>query len=335
MFDVLGFLLRHNIPYITHGVNVKRGEININCPFCARTTTPDPSFHCGIDVERGRFSCWRNRRQHVGRTLHRLIMALTGGSYAEACRVLGDTPIWLRAGAWERLLDDPEPTQPPEPLVFPPDIEPIDLKSFRCRRFAAYLADDRGFFPRSVPKIVNWYRLHCAVAGRYKDRVVIPNHVGGRLVNWTARSIYSGASVRYLSLDATRGAWMSIKDCVFNADALLAGGSVLVVVEGPFDAMKLDCYGAAVGVRATCLFNKKVTMAQVGFLSELANVFQKIVVLLDVGEELDQMDFLGQLSWLPRGSVEEWSCPSHVKDPGELAPRAARALCVDMVEKLC
>ena len=34
-FDVLKFLHVHKIPYITKGVNVKRNEVNINCPFCA------------------------------------------------------------------------------------------------------------------------------------------------------------------------------------------------------------------------------------------------------------------------------------------------------------
>ena len=69
-FDFEYFCQQNRIDYITHGVNVKSGEINFACPFCAETSNPDPSYHCGVDLDRSMFSCWRNS-SHRGKKLHR------------------------------------------------------------------------------------------------------------------------------------------------------------------------------------------------------------------------------------------------------------------------
>lgn len=333
MFDVIRFLDQYRIPYITHGVNVKRNEINISCPFCAKTHNPDPSYHLGIDVERSWFSCWRDRRFHRGRTLHRLIMALVPCGYTQACEILGQAPIWVDGDRFETLSFDEPDLPPPPPLEFPAEFRVID-DSAGSVRFASYLVESRGFHPDNISRLVHRYKLMCALRGPYKDRIIIPNRIDGKLVNWTARSIYSTAAVRYLSLSDFQGATTSIKRCVYNSDALLRGGGILLVVEGPFDALKVDFYGSRFGVRATCLFNKKATMTQLGYLGELANVFTKIVPMFDQGELLDQRDLLDQLSWLPNDSLAEWTCPSHVKDPGDLSPNDVRALCNQLIETL-
>lgn len=331
--DVIHFLEVNKIPYITHGVNVKKGEININCPFCAQTSSPDPSFHLGIDPERLWFSCWRNRKSHRGRSLHRLIMILLSCNYSKACEVLGQQPIWVDAAKFDGLTFDELPSTPPTPLEYPPEFRLFD-GMYWCQRFVDYLVEDRGFPLSSVYRVAQRYQLRATIQGTYKDRVIIPNTINGRLVNWTARSVYPGAELRYLTLSDFQGALVNIKQCVFNSDDLQRGGSVLLVVEGPFDAIKVDFYGAPVGVRATCLFNKKATLTQLGYLGELSNVFTKIVPMFDRGEEIDQRDLLDQLSWLPSESLGEWLCPKHVKDPGELTPNDVRHLCQQLTERL-
>lgn len=332
-FDVIRFLDEHKIPYITRGVNVKRNEINICCPFCAQTSSPDPSFHLGIDPDRMWFSCWRNRKYHRGRSLHRLIMALLSCHYNQACEILGQQPIWVDAAKFDQLTFDETPATPPVPLDYPSEFRPLDHGQW-CQRFVRYLIEDRGFPPDSPYRVAQRYRLQAAIGGVYKDRLIIPNTINGRLVNWTARSVYPQAELRYLTLSDFQGALVNIKQCVFNSDDLQRGGSVLLVVEGPFDAIKVDFYGARYGVRATCLFNKKATLTQLGYLGELANVFTKIVPMFDRGEEIDQRDLLDQLSWLPSESLGEWFCPKHVKDPGELLPEDVRSLCQELTEHL-
>lgn len=333
-FDVLGFLQSNNISYITKGVNVKKNEININCPFCAKTSNPDPSYHLGIDVEKLRFSCWRNRKSHCGRTLHKLLMVLLQCNYSRACELLGNQPIWLNEDKFEHLFDEPISHTESVPLEFPSEFDRIDPSLYRCQRFCDYLSSDRGFESKHLKGLIHRYSLHYALKGQYKDRIIIPNYINSQLINWTGRSIYSKAPLRYLSLNNDQGALVSIKNCIFNSDALLRGGDILIVVEGPFDAIKVDFYGFKYGIRCTCLFNKKATISQLGYLGELSNIFNRIVVMFDAGEKLDQIDLLNQLSWLPENLVVDWSCPSHVKDPGELSASDVYGLCTTLRSEL-
>ena len=333
-FNVLSFLHQHRIAYISKGVNVKKGEININCPFCAKTASPDPSFHLGIDEERLQFSCWRNKRKHAGRTLHKLIMELAKCSYEQACTLLGHRPIWLEENVFEHLFDEKAVAQKSE-LTLLDSFQALDPEKLRHQRFAHYLTEDRGYGVNDLYRLSRRYSLQVAISGSYKDRIIVPNYIQSRLVNWTGRSIYPNASLRYLSLDASHGALVSIKECLFNEKALFAGGQLLVVTEGPFDAMKVDFYGAAYGVRATCLFNKKATVHQLGCLGELCNLFDRIVVMFDQGEVVDQLAFISQMEWTGRVDwVVDWDCPSHVKDPGELSKQDVKHLCTQMSQCL-
>ena len=334
-FNVLSFLHSHHIPYITKGVNVKRGEININCPFCAKTSSPDPSYHLGIDEDNMRFSCWRNKRHHSGKTLHKLIMVLAQCNYYEACQLLGQKPIWIEETAFDAVSFQANDTAPTTPLLeFPHDIIPLDVELRRSFRFVQYLME-RGYSQRSVSRLAYRYNLHYAISGQFKDRIVIPNYVANRLVNWTGRSIHKDTQLRYLSLDHTRGALMSIKECLFNEPQLFKGGRLLVVNEGPFDAMKMDFYGASLGIRATCLFNKKATHNQLGCLGELTHLFDRIVVMFDRDEFVDQCSFVSQMDWTGLDSVVDWNCPSHVSDPGDLSGDDVKELCNSMLTQLC
>jgi hypothetical protein len=72
-----------------------------------------------------------------------------------------------------------------------------------------------------------------------------------------------------------------IKECLFNYDDInISGGEVLYITEGPFDAMKLDWYLPNTE-RATCLFTKTISKAQINLLWSLKNRFDKFVIMLD------------------------------------------------------
>ena len=259
-------------------------------------------------------------------------MTLLSCSYYKACEFLGHQPIWIDGDKFDALTFDEVPIIQPSVLEYPSEFRVLDHLNW-SHRFIQYLVNDRTFNKENVFRVVKQYQLKAALSGYYKGRIIIPNTLGGRVVNWTARSVYQGVEPRYLSLSASQGALTSIKQCVFNVDKLQKGGNILLVVEGPFDAIKCDFYGAKFGIRATCLFNKKATLTQLGYLGELSNVFNKIVPLFDRGEEIDQRDLLDQLSWLPAEALGEHSCPSHVKDPGELTPEDVNALCHQLIEK--
>ena len=324
-FDFTAFCDKRGIEYITKGVNVKSSDqANVNCPFCRDEGNPDPSFHLGIHSEKGYFSCWRNRR-HRGKTLHRLLMKLVNISYTEACDILGEKDSWIPEGAFDELAANPEGIfsdtsieQASATLAWPEEFN--EFKGFRStRRFINYL-ESRGYHPSHIQELIGRYNFHYAISGRWQERLVLPIYLDYRLVSWTTRSIQKNASLRYLSLSQDHGALMSIKDTVFNFDELIdTGGDVLFVTEGPFDAMKVDFYGASMGLRATCLFSKALREPQAILISELAQEYKKIVVLLDREEVDTTLLTVSKLSFLPR-PVEVGSLPFNVKDPGELTP---------------
>src|ERR1700688_913110 len=71
MVDIKQILTEHKIPFVTQGVNTKRGELSISCPYCK----DDPSKHMGVDPNTGWFACWRDK-SHSGKNIHRLLALL-------------------------------------------------------------------------------------------------------------------------------------------------------------------------------------------------------------------------------------------------------------------
>jgi hypothetical protein len=70
----------------------------------------------------------------------------------------------------------------------------------------------------------------------------------------------------------------------------------LIVVEGPFDAMRLDYYGSAFGIRSTCLFGKRLDDAQVALLDRIP--FNDLYICLDPGVEFDSLRMVQKLAHL-------------------------------------
>ena len=328
MFDFIHFCEQRNISYITKGVNKKvSDDCNISCPFCNDSSSPDPSMHLGVDSVRGVYSCWRNPTSHRGRTLHKLIMKLLRCSYNEAREILGQQPLWLKEGQFEKMAEDPsklfasEQTEVQE-LKFPEEFRPFDHKYSSEKRFTQYLIE-RGFYLGILPRFIKQYQLHWSVSGRYKQRIIIPNQLDSVLVNWTSRSIDSKQSVRYLTLSEDQGALVNIKKMIFNWDQLVEHPSkVVVVCEGPFDALTLDFFGYRYGLRATCLFSQMATTEQLAYVAALTDLYEGVVVMLDdTASELAE-SLVDQLNWLP---ICCESLPEGVHDPGELS---AKQVCV-------
>lgn len=320
MFDFMRFCEDHRIPYVTHGVNKKvSDDCNISCPFCNATADPDPSHHLGVDSQRQVYSCWRNPRRHRGRTLHRLIMALLRCSYPRAREILGEQPLWLQSEQFELLANNPdkffsEKTPESDTLKFPKEFQMFQGTRHAEHMFKNYLSQ-RNF--REVDQLTEKYALRWVLSGQYQKRIIIPFYQNFRLVGWTARSIYSKTSTRYLTLAEHEGALINVKKMVFNWDQLITQPTdVVVVCEGPFDAMKVDFYGQPLGVRATCLFSQTATMEQVAYVAALADLYQKIIILLDDTATLLAESLADQLPGLP---VEVKTLPVGIHDPGELS----------------
>jgi hypothetical protein len=100
---------------------------------------------------------------------------------------------------------------------------------------------------------------------------------------------------------------------------------VLVVCEGPFDAMWLTCFGHSFGVYATCLFGLSMSAPQSWYLSELKQRFPRVVVLLDAAATFQAFKIAHSGLDLSLRRL-----PDSVKDPAKLPPQAAVDLCLEL-----
>jgi hypothetical protein len=333
-FDWPKLLQQQGIPYIERGANVKRGEINIRCPFCG---SADPSFHLGLNLETGWYSCWRNRAGHSGKSPLRLLMRLLHCSYQKARELagLGDdyvdpegfTAAAARIMGRDKIEGRPEQIKR-EFLQFDRHFVRIDEDRVATRRAWNYLYQ-RGFEAEDVDRLVDLYQLKTARDGHYAARVILPYIENGKLVAWTGRAI-GDAVIRYKDLPRDL-CIVPPKETLFNFDATLEGGKVLVIVEGPFDALKLDFYGREFGVRAVALSTNSITTQQVNLIHEIADRFPAIMMMMDNASSagvVDSMRMKQELAGLD--GLQSARVPFKRKDAGELSRREVREWCLSI-----
>ena len=306
--DWVALLDDHHIPYVTRGPNTKKGEVSVKCPYCGED---DPSEHLGINLTAENWGCHRSA-EHRGHSPSRLIAALLGCSSAQAKLIAAqyskaDPETFDQAVAVLTGISEPlKAAKGHSELTLPDDFRAIKRKGTTAR-FWNYL-ESRGF--DDVADLCFQYDLKCALTGDYKDRIIIPFYERNKLIGWTGRAIQTPINApRYLSSSG------AVKHTVFNADALRDGGKLLFIVEGPFDALKLDYYGEPSGARATCVFGTSMSIDQLGLLSRLRHRFKKVVILFDT--DAIEASF-SAVDWLHASNVVVGQLPDGVKDPGEL-----------------
>lgn len=336
VFDWEGLLTEQRVPFITSGPNVKRGELNIQCPWCG---SADPSKHMGISRTTGWWACWRNRAQHSGKSPLRLVMRLLGVPYARAREICGLGDDYVDPEGFDaiaaRVMGRNKEVRPDlvdrRFLELDAGFLPIRDRG-RTSRVWDYLYG-RGFNGASkagedVDVLCDLYNLR-AGTGYWNDRVVIPYYQDGKLVTWTARAI-AESTARYLDL-SIEDSLLAPKETLFNHDCIQGGGKALVVVEGPVDALKLDFYGMPWGVRAVALSTNSVKDAQAFLLQPADDKFEQRIVMMDNASVLglvDSMRMKQSLAFLK--DLKAMPVPDGAKDAGALTPdqviRWAKAL---------
>jgi len=310
------------IEYVERGSNVAKGHVNIHCPWCG---SADPSHHLGIELSTGYWGCWRNA-QHRGKSPLRLLVRLLGVSYYKAREIAGLTDDYadpegfdaVAARVMQRGQVEIEQLFKRNALKIPEGNRPI-VNSGATRRHWEYLVYDRGFLPCDIPLLLDWYLVVGSVSGTYRDRVLLPYVMEWELVAWTARAI-ADAKIRYLDLSKDECV-VEPKQTLYNHDAAFAGGHTLLVVEGPFDALKLDLYGRDWGVRAVALSTNSIQDQQIYLLEEAAPNFSQVLVMMDNAGQLgvvDSMRMRELLSQVPNLGFAP--VPYGRKDGGDLLP---------------
>jgi hypothetical protein len=189
--------------------------------------------------------------------------------------------------------------------------------------FLGYLSS-RGF--TQAREFCQQYDLRYCLTGRYRWRVIVPFYENKELVGWTARTISPTEQLRYDTLSPTDGARIDPSSYVWNRNRVADGSGVLVVVEGPLDALKLDWYmpqDDMTPAQVTCLFGKP-KHGQLEFLARTARRYHKILIAMDADAYSDSVALAGQLRELSGG----YDCRAvklvGVKDPGEMTRSQVR-----------
>lgn len=304
--NIREILRERGVSYIESGPNVRKGHINIQCPWCGDA---DPSQHLGIDPSTGSFSCWRNI-EHRGFRPHTLLMKLTGCSHdaAEALLIdVSDLPTVM-----DRLLASPKQhcIVPTNAEVADPKLHPLTTENAH-QRFWSYL-EQRGFPHEHIQPLSNLYGLKCAIAGRFNNRIVFPIIIDGYIVGYVGRCVDRG-HLRYLSHPGT-----IVKQNILWFDLLSAGGRRLYICEGPFDALKIDYVSRVNGIpdRATCIFGVNPTQAQLNLIRDLSIGFESVSILFD-SDAIQQAMHVQQMISDIHATIT--LMPSEKKDPGSLS----------------
>lgn len=325
----LRILASYGVEYIERGANVKRGNVNIRCPFCGNA---DPSHHMGLNLDTGAWGCWRNQN-HRGKSPLRLLMRLLGVSYHKACEIAGITDDYIDPDGFDALaarlmgrqaLIAAAPSQRSF-LQFPKAFRAITAVGATARAWT-YMTEVRGFDEAGLESLVDNYGVRFDATGDFRDRVILPFYMDEVLVTWTGRAI-TATSLRYKDLDLDTSI-VPAKETLFNHDAAYAGGRRLVLVEGPMDALKLDVYGRKFGVRAVALATNSIQEEQIFILDEVADRFGRIEVMMDNASTLgvvDSMRMKGRLSQIK--NLTFVPVPGGRKDAGDLTPGEVVAFC--------
>lgn len=313
-FDWRKFCDDQGVEYAEAGGKVSRGNIGIQCPFC-----DDRGQHMGLSLTTSSWGCWRCKS--AGRNPLRLLCKLTGLPTPRAQLII-DAHNVANPDDFEGLFDQPQDLvrkHRTKALELPEGCRPLYGAKVSGQRFLDYLANVRGF-GKEAGELARQYHLHYAMTGDQAWRVVYPVFYDHRLVAWTGRSIYEGAELRY---KADEG---NIKNYVSNFDQLLEESTPihLAVVEGPMDFLKLDFYGQACGLRATCTFGTSWKDGQVSLLLRLVKRFERTSVIFDRAAYMDGAGLAGELSDYSGKPVHPIMIDQ--KDPGAMTRKQVEAL---------
>jgi DNA primase len=159
--------------------------------------------------------------------------------------------------------------------------------------------------------------------GEWKNRIIIPIYLGGKLISWTSRTIIKDREPRYKFLSNEESV-INPKLCFFNIDNCT--NNYVFLVEGLFDVMRL-------GQDTICGFGIVLVRAQIMYLSER---FKKIFILFD--NERQAQKKAKEIGLLLQGhGLDAYICDVFggygAKDAGDLSPYNARKVKSEILEK--
>lgn len=331
-FDWSRFLSQHRIPYVTSGSNVSVGKsIAIRCPWCGDN---DPSEHLGISLNGSGWGCLRNA-SHRGKSPARLICQLLHCSPAEAAELLGkSTAVAVTQSELSQSADrlKRQITPPTLALTLPSEFKPLTNGSIRSRPFISYL-HARGYRDGQIKWLTDQYNLHYATNGDFAGRLVLPIYGRyGELLSWTARAISERSTPRYKTLRMSGEpplAKLASNHTLLGLPVLWSATNprAVVLVEGPFDALKISAYGYPWGIYGAALFGLNVYPSQVAEIVALRRIYPDVYLLLDEDAELQRLRLLNALR---PAQVRPLKMPKGADDPGAMTAAEITQLSLEL-----
>lgn len=292
LIDIEGFLRHNEIPYITEGKNVSAGWAEINCPF---PDCGDKSFHCGINLESGFFSCWICGRKGP---ITSLVQEIYHCGYYLAARKLEEFP---RRGIPEEELN--RRREKVSEVVYPKYV--LDNIPNLHRNYLI----KRGFNP---DELVNNYKIRATsnIGGAMSFRVIVPIILDGILVNYTGRDVTGTQKTKYKNLENDK-AIIPMKQCVYNLDSVRDRA---IICEGVTDVWRI-------GPGAIATMGKTFTLYQINLIRKRG--IKDIFVMYDSDAIRDAEALAGVLSTIVN-RVEILELDSG--DPGDLSAEEVREI---------
>ena len=295
--DWRGLLDSLSIEWIDRGKNTSSGNINIKCPWCL----DDPSKHMAIALMKEAYYCYRAPNQHSGKNFFWLLSRFGIRDQEEARRLLrrfqraGDAPIVTRLPtdlqqqrtAWSRFEN-----------------------AGNSQEALDYLAG-RGF---PLPRLLcEQFDLRYAKNGEWARRLLIPLHLNGDIVSWTARDMTGRYEQKYLMNAVAEAA-------LYTPDIIKPKPAIAVIVEGPMDALRIAQGTRDARVISIALCGKFLSAEKLLQIRKACETCSSILVTLDADAPMSAC-YQAVASIQSATKVEHVGrakLPMGVKDPGDL-----------------
>jgi len=304
------------------GNNCSRGYVNINCPFCG----DDPSFHLGISEETGRYTCWRND-SHWGYDPARLLQTLVK-SRVKALALIDSYQTTYSPISFDA---------PPKPSNDKWDKFLLATESPRC---VEYLRDDRGF--PNAEEVILSAGLRWTPIGADAHRILFPLYnYRMELCSWTGRAATDSTGLRYRVNPHPDIESLVYTDAGHWGLSTSTGQQMLVLVEGPMDALKINAYKNMRNVLAVALTGLAFTTGRLNLLKKWQPIHtflcvdegvpiattEKIRDSLGAGMSVTSIRVEGykDAAEIPHNEINPW-LQGVIREASIINPRLARAM---------
>lgn len=312
------------VPWKDRGASTGRNHVNIPCPFCR-----DDGYHLGIREDREVFHCWKCGT--AGGNYLTLLIRL-GQPRFEGAKLLNK---YRGDRGYEDAIQDLRQKHAQHDKKLPRDEQ--SLMFLRWERFRPasgvvealdYMHDDRDFryeHEWMLKELLDYYDLRVGSNLMHPGRLLFPLYASGQRALWHQQDAFMGWTGR--SMRGREPKYMtSLPQGEHPVYVPRMVRSTMLIVEGPFDALRIDAAMRADGVGAVALTGKEMISAHLVSLRAMMPFVRRFFFVPDRDVPISQtMRAMHELRAALSGkNVVHIRLPDDVKDAGEMTNAAVR-----------